>query len=284
MLSVGEGNGLAKAFADPNSILGETLRELWSGANSGQGNAKDENRRRVRRGKYTFALSAGFQLPVLARIFSIESVELGTPQRFVFAWTGAPDIPDEPVSDPGKLSVTVPAEPITLCPELLERVRAVLLPLLRNAGTDDETESQRLALVVRVAALLAILDGRTEVGEDDWTLAETVAETSRAIIAHARAAVRRKGKQARQAERASALAAEVDAEDAKSTPEGRVRARIVGYLTDSGGRAKWNGRTGLYKRFNGDQATLANLVLAEMDGKDVRISVDGRGQFVELIR
>lgn len=284
MLSVDEGNGLAKAFADPNSILGETLRELWSGANSGQGNAKDENRRRVRRGKYTFALSAGFQVPVLARMFSTESVELGTPQRFVFAWTGAPDIPDEPVSDPGKLSVTIPADSIKLCPALLERVRAVLLPLLRNAGTDDETESQRLALVIRVAALLAILDGRAEVAEDDWTLAETVAETSRAIIAHSRAAVRRRGKQARQAERASALAAEVEAEDAKATPEGRVRLRILGYLADSGGRAKWNGRTGLYKRFNGDEAALANQVLGEMAGKDVRLSVEGRGQFVELIR
>ncbi|MBV5244453.1 hypothetical protein KUF57_13010 [Mycolicibacterium sp. PAM1] len=284
MLSVDEGNGLAKAFADPNSILGETLRELWSGANSGQGNAKDENRRRVRRGQYTFALSAGFQLPVLARMFATESVELGTPQRFVFAWTGAPDIPDEPVGDPGKLSVTVPADAITLCPVLREQVRAVLLPLLRNAGTDDETESQRLSLIVRVAALLAILDGRTEVGEDDWTLAETVAETSRAIIAHARATVRRKGKQAKQAERASALAAEVEAEDAKATPEGRVRLRILGYLADFGGRAKWNGRSGLYKRFNGDEAALANQVLGEMDGKQVRLSVEGRGQFVELIR
>lgn len=284
MLSVDEGNGLAKAFADPNAILGETLRELWSGADSGQGNAKDENRRRVRRGKYTFALSAGFQLPVLARIFSTESVELGTPQRFVFAWTGAPDIPDEPVSDPGKLSVTIPVDSITLCPALLERVRAVLLPLLRNAGTDDETESQRLALVIRVAALLAILDCRTEVGEEDWTLAETVAETSRAIIAHSRATVRRKGKQARQAERASTLAAEVETEDAKATPEGRVRLRILGYLADSGGCAKWNGRAGLYKRFNGDEAALANQVLGEMADKDVRLRVEGRGQFVELIR
>lgn len=284
MLSVDEGNGLAKAFADPNSILGETLRELWSGANSGQGNAKDENRRRVRRGKYTFALSAGFQLSVLARMFSTESVELGTPQRFVFAWTGAPDIPDEPVCDPGKLSVTVPADPITLCPVLRERVRAVLLPLLRNAGTDDETESQRLSLTVRVAALLAVLDGRTEVSEDDWTLAETVAETSRGIVAHARATVRRKGKQAKQAERASALAAEVEAEDAKATPEGRVRLRILGYVADLGGRAKWNGRDGLYKRFNGEEAALANQVLGEMADKDVKLSEEGRGQFVELIR
>ena len=256
LLSLDEGNGLVKALGDANSIVGETLRELWTGTDSGQGNARTENKRGVREGEYSFGMIVGLQLSVLGKLLGSEDAELGTPQRFLFVWTGAPDIPDGEVPYPGNLVVKIPAEPMTLCPELRNRVRAELLPQLRNGGAEDESDSQRISMLIRLAGLLALLDGdidtpndglvmtvhgRDEITEADWALAETMLNTSRAIRTHAGMEKRRKATRAKQAERASNLAAEVEAEDANSTPEGRMQLRILGYVAEAGGHAKWSG-------------------------------------------
>jgi hypothetical protein len=299
VLSVDEGNGLAKALGDTNSIVGETLRELWTGTDTGQGNARTENRRGVREGEYSFGMIVGFQLSVLGKFLGSEDAELGTPQRFLFVWTGAPDIPDGGVSYPGDLVVKIPGKPMTLCPQLRDRVRAELVPQLRNGGTEDESDSQRISMLIRLAGLLALLDGEIEgpsgglvmtvhgrdtVTEADWALAETMLNTSRAIRTHAIAERRRKATSAKRAERASNLAAEVEAEDAKGTIEGRMQLRILGFLSDVGGRAKWSGDGGLYKRFNGEDLQLAKSVRdrLEADGK-IKTTKQGRSEYVEMV-
>lgn len=288
LVSIDEGNGLAKALADPNSIVGETLRELWSGVTTGQGNAKSENSRSVRRGTYSFGLIVGFQVSVLARLLSAEHVELGTPQRFLFAWTGAPDIPDEPVASPAVLTVTIPADPLTLCPELLARVRGVLLPLLRNAGTDEQADSQRVSVLVRLAALLAILDGRTEVMVPDWELAEVMADTSRAIGHYAVAVKRGKETHARTVRRAEQVADAIAVHTATAgSGEERAAVRIETAIRTEGmdgRRAKWTGTDGIRKaKFDSAEREDADAGLALLveRGAVVKVQV-GRTEYVEL--
>jgi hypothetical protein len=184
-----------------------------------------------------------------------------------------------------------------LCPELRNRVRAELLPQLRNGGAEDESDSQRISMLIGLAGLLALLDGdidtpndglvmtvhgRDEINEADWALAETMLNTSRAIRTHAGMEKRRKAARAKQAERQSNLAAEVEAEEAKRTPEGRMQLRILGYVADAGGRAKWSGGGGLYKRFNGSDLQLARAVRdqLEADGR-IKVTKQGRSDYIE---
>lgn len=289
LVSIDEGNGLAKALTDPNSIVGETLRELWSGSHTGQNNAKAENTRRLRRGTYSFGMVVGFQLSVLAAMLGAEHVELGTPQRFLFAWTGAPDIPDEPVADPGVLTVTVPSDPITLCASLLARVRETLLPLLRTGGNDDKTQAQRVTLVVKTSALLAILDGRAEVTEDDWALAETMADTSQAIARHALAVKRAKDSRARTVRRAEQVADAVAVHTATNgSGAERAAVRIETAISTEGiggRRAKWTGEDGIRKRkFNRDVRDDADTGLALLvERGTVKVTKVGRTEYVELV-
>jgi hypothetical protein len=283
LLELDEGNALVKTLADSGSTVGETLRELWSGLTTGQGNATKSAKRKVKRGGYTFGMIVGLQVDVLARLLFSEEVELGTTGRFLYLWTGSPDIPDEPVEFPDiLLDVTLPHTPMTLCPELLDRVRQTLVPLLRTGGSVDGTSGQRMTLLIRTAGLLAILNGRSEINEEDWSLAETVVDTSDAVAAYARAEKRRKQAKDKRSQRASDLAAEVEAEDAKATPEGRIEARIMGYLAEAGGRAKWSGDDGLNKRFNGPELTLAKAVLDQLNGTRVTITKTGRTRWITV--
>jgi len=287
LVTIDEGNGLAKALADTTSIVGETMRELWSGVTTGQDNAKAENTRRVKRGTYSFGLIVGFQLPVLAKLLGNENVELGTPQRFLFAWTGAPDIPDEPVEFPGVLDVTVPVEQIALCPALIARLRDELLPLLRNGGTDTETDSQRVSMLVRLAALLAVIDGRTEVSEDDWRLAEMIADTSRSIAEYALALKRGKDTQARKARRAEEVEDALAVHTA-TTGSGADRAavRIEAAIRANGGvRAKWTGDDGIRRgSFNSEDREDADAGLAQLVERNrATVTTTGKTQWVALI-
>src|SRR5262249_38714972 len=137
LIDIDEGEGLVQELNDPKSKVAAVLRSLWSGANAGQNNAAEGTTRFLLRGRYSFGLIAGFQLSLLAGLFTAAHTNLGTSQRGVAAWSGAPDIPDERPENPGPLTVTVPAGQITLCAELLAEVDGMLVAQLRAGGTDD---------------------------------------------------------------------------------------------------------------------------------------------------
>jgi hypothetical protein len=299
LLESDEGNWLVKELADARSKVGEILRELWTGADTGQGNAKSENRRGVRQGEYSFGMTVGFQLKVLGELLKSEDVELGTPQRIVCCWTGAPDLPDQRVAHPGDLVITIPSEPMALCEALKARVWDELRPRLRAGGSDDDHDSQRIAVVTRLAAEIAILGGevkvdettqtmtvtgRSEITEEDWALAELIADTSRSIKAYAIAERREKDAKAQQIRRARNLAESIEDEDLRGTPVGRGKARIIGYLTGAGA-LKWTGKGGIRAKFNNDDVEYADKALTELvESAQVIRKEEGRTVWVELTR
>lgn len=292
LLSTDEGNDLVKACADPNSIVGEVLRALWAGKLAGQGNAKVENRRILHEGSYTLAVVAGFQEDVLARFFSTSALENGDPQRWVFAYSIAPEVPAEPVPDPGPLGVVVPGRMITLCDDLRERVRHEHWERLNGAARLSQMESQRPALLARAGALLAILDGRTVVSVDDWDLAEIMCDTSMRIARHAQDRRRRKVERGKAQEQADKVAEAVAITTATTgSPAERAAVRITsaimthGYLTDAGRhRVKWSGEKGIRVQvFNKNDRADADAGLALLvDSEQVAALTEGRTQYVEL--
>lgn len=292
LLSTDEGNDLVKACADANSIVGEVLRALWAGKLAGQGNAKVENRRILHEGTYTLAVVAGFQEDVLARFFCDSALENGDPQRWLFAYSIAPEVPADRVADPGPLSVVIPGRMISLCDELRERVRREHWERLNGAARLAQVESQRPALLARVAAMLAILDGRTVVSADDWGLAQIMCDTSMRIAEHVRERRRRKADRGKAQERADKVAEAVAITTATTgSPAERAAVRITsaitthGYLTDAGRqRAKWSGEKGIRVQvFNKNDRADADAGLALLvDSEQVIALTEGRSQYVEL--
>lgn len=304
MMTTDEGAALVKHILDSKSTVGETLREAWSGSAIGQSNADEEKYRFVPARSYSLGMIVGFHLSSLADLLIAEQLELGTPQRFLCAWS-RPDpriVTERDVAnlvDPGPLHVTVPAIGLRLCDTLRERVNAEHMDgWLADDGGDNEDsiESQRTAMVARTAALLAILDGRTEtdetgqlvVSEQDWELAETMFNTSCAITRLAAEDRRHKAAQRKRADRATQLAESIEDEDARSTPEGRATSRIVGYLVQLGpGAHRWSGKTGIRgTKFNGEQVADADAGLALLVAAGQVRRTDGPNKvvFVELVK
>lgn len=301
LMHTDEASSLVKYILDPKQTVGETLREAWSGATTGQSNAEGARYRLVREGTYRLGLIAGSALSVLAEMLTADQVLLGTPQRFYAAWA-KPD-PGQvdretlrALADPGPLTVTIPATGFRLCATLRARVdEERIAEWLRDDDADNEPDirSQRVSMVARIAGLLAILDGRTDadetgllvLNEEDWQLAETMFDTSAAIMATAVADRRRRAAAAKRQERTRNLAAEIEDDEARSTPEGRATARILGYFAEHGpGPHRWSG-DGILRRFNQSQAKDAEAALEQLaHEKRVLVTVGKRrARFVELV-
>lgn len=282
-----EGAGLVKHILDDKSTVGETIRMAWSGTDFGQSNADAEKYRFVPDGEYTLAMLVVFHLDTVANLMCAEQLALGTPQRFLYAWArpNPKSVTRELVAsmtNPGPLPVSVPEQGLRLCPELRVKVNAGHLKdwLSEDDALEDPVESQRAAMVARTAALLAVINGRSEVDEtgrlvvpeEDWHLAETMFETSCSIVRMAVAERRAAAAQRKRTARYTELADAIEDDEARSTPQGRVKARFVGYLTELGpGEHKISG-DGVLRRFNGEDLKLANAVIPELVGEG-RISI-----------
>jgi hypothetical protein len=170
------------------STLGQTIRTAWYGKKTGQMNATAERTRNIE--NYSLGLLIGYQpetaLPLL------EGADEGTPQRFVWTRADLTRNPEEEPEDPGplwepetlpKLLGMDPADnddghyllgdrsetAIVLSPALKARIKAD-----RKAARKDRPETldgHRPTSLIKLSGLLAIMAGRTEITEDDWTLA-----------------------------------------------------------------------------------------------------------------
>jgi hypothetical protein len=267
-----EGAGLNKLIERAGSTVGETLRTAWTGETIGQKNGRAETTRTVPAGSYSAGLVIGYQestvLPML------DDHEAGTPQRFLYAWAIDASIPpvDAPAPWPGEMLSPFPADVPTDLPApggalvataplpargvhdpitFAEAIRRELYVSEHAKATGtlptdhplrDPMRSQHNVLKVKVAALLALLDGRRNVTEEDWRLAQMVLDTSDAVRAYLQALAAEKARAAREAaiaveaelEHHRAHARAVVAEVLDTTAETRVGVLIATWVHETG--------------------------------------------------
>ncbi|MFE5544590.1 hypothetical protein ACFQ71_12310 [Streptomyces sp. NPDC056534] len=185
---VDEGQTIAKLSERNGSVLGETLRRAAVGETLGQTNASEERTRYVPAGSYSLGLLVGFQpstaVPVLA------DASTGTPQRFLWGWADDPSIPDTPPPWPGELErghwQRHVSDPVDI--KFPERVRSMLwaekVGRARGEIEVPELDGHAGLIKVKVAALLALLDGRDYATEEDWSLAEVIWTASCGVRDH----------------------------------------------------------------------------------------------------
>ncbi|HEY3516627.1 MAG TPA: bifunctional DNA primase/polymerase [Gammaproteobacteria bacterium] len=200
-----EGQALNKLIERSGSTIGETIRSAWNGETIGQKNGNTSTTRIVLSGTYSMGMTIGYQPHTAAPLLA--DVDAGTPQRFLWFWAPDPSIPEEPPAPFAAdvpLSVLgvagqVPPHGVTFAESIRRRLRAERIRSNRGGTQIAPLASQRPLMLVKVSALLARLDGRLEVTEDDWDLANVMWECSTAVQQHVLAQEVEAGK-AREAE------------------------------------------------------------------------------------
>ncbi|WP_409431420.1 hypothetical protein ACJEIK_09875 [Mycobacterium sp. SMC-16] len=285
-LPLGSGEGIAQQFTNGNndpviftvseidklagiagragSILLAELKAAAMGEPIGQANAKADTRRIVPAHSYRMCLSVGAQPGHTGVIFG--DTTGGTPQRFLWAPTTDPDMPELTTNPPASLDVVLPpwepgedgvVEVVYGPPEIGQTL--VSAHLARQRGEGDALDGHALLTRCKVAALLAIMHGRLTVSQWDWdqsatvmavseqTRTELVAYEEQARLEHAR----------REGEKRAVIGAAQDDAMLLST-----KSSIVGFLGEgeqSGGdlKRRLGSSTGRRKWFDSAVAELA---------------------------
>lgn len=180
-----EGEAFTELGSRKGSTLLPMLRGAWSGATIGSTNASAETKRKLAAGSYSLGMVVAFQ-PRLAGPL-LDDAAGGTPQRFAWSMATDPNIPDEPPDWPGPIDWQ-PSQWITsgttlqIDPVITDEIRRARLGQARGAtAAGDELDSHEHLGRLKIAGLLAVLDGRIDITGDDWELARIFTATSRAV-------------------------------------------------------------------------------------------------------
>jgi hypothetical protein len=246
-----EGQMLAEIGARRGSTILPVLRTAWSGEDPGQANASIETRRTLRKGTYHVGLISLWQDKAGAAL--IEDQDGGTPQRFIWLPTTDPAFPDEEPDWPGELDVRLPDtiatngvlgyNPLGLDPAIKTEIREKRRAVVRGHLKEPPLDAHRRLNKLKLAGVLAILDGRHAITLDDWRIAEhfmcvsdavrdTVLDRSRDRLVQElkadanRYAIRDAVAEQTAAERALARAARAAHRAASATPDGCVKRDV----------------------------------------------------------
>jgi hypothetical protein len=193
-----EGEALARLIERNGATVGEAIRRAWVGETIGQSNGRAETTRVIRDGSYSFGLLVGFQPETALPLFTDEAA--GTPQRFLWCWAQDASIPRHPGPSPGPLQGVFPVShplpegmtwivdplgsndvdlrPVTYDAAIREELAEEHWARAQGTVTLERLDAHRPLTLVKVAALLAQLEGRRDVTLEDWSLARLMWDTS----------------------------------------------------------------------------------------------------------
>lgn len=194
---VDEGAVLGDLGGRRGSTLLPTLRSAYTSGPLGNANASAETRRILRAGTYVYGIVLGLQ-PELAGPL-LADADAGTPQRFIWVSATDPGAPDEAGEWPGPLAWTPPTSweleryaltsggwirhRLEVAPAIRSEIRGERLAVMRGEIERAPLDAHSTLARLKVAAVLALLDQRCDVTEEDWRLSGIVAATSRRVRA-----------------------------------------------------------------------------------------------------
>jgi hypothetical protein len=244
---VSEVDTLGSLFARRGQTLEPELRKLFMGEHLGFANAGKETRTKVDALSYRAGLIVGVQ-PLRAGVL-LNGADGGTPQRFLWAPTRDPDMPDDKPDE---------MEPLDLYPCFHRgEVRDLVVPGVAVEEMDrqqvdthrgepgiDPLDGHALLTRLKVAAGLMVLADRSYITEDDWELARRVTLLSKWTRADVQRAVEEQSRRRRIARAAETAEHDEYLEDRKLR---RTRNAIVSTL-DKLRDGEWIGGAGLRRK------------------------------------
>lgn len=182
--TVDEGTSIIQQQSRQGTTIVQALCSAWTGDPIGQANAKLENRRIIAAKRVRVTVTINIQTAKGHQLMD-ESL-IGLPQRMVFAYAHSP-LPEDLPEWPGVLQPPLPpvisSGPtiVRYAPEIVQEVRdlrrAVGTEKIRLGELDGHLQLQR----IKIAGLMALIEGRLLVEADDWALAGSVVDSSVAV-------------------------------------------------------------------------------------------------------
>jgi hypothetical protein len=280
IFSVPEIDSMAGIAARQGSVLLAQLKSMAMGEQLGQSNASKTTSRVVEAHSYRCCLSVGAQPGHTGVLF--DDTSGGTPQRFLWFPTTDASMPETRVPDPEPLDTTLPSwsghgdVEIQYGPaEIAETIIAA--HIARQRGQADALDGHRMLTRCKVAAVLAVMHGRSVVSDWDWARSADVMaisdDTRDWIVSEAKRAAR-----ARVRDRAMARAVGEEIVDERRLDV--VKRRIMTVLA-SGRTPRGDLRARLGKR---EYRELLDAALAGLMAEDrVRAITVEQGMHFELV-
>lgn len=186
-----EGQQLVQQLQTQGQVLGPVIRGMWQSEVVGQQNAKAENTRRLAKNSYATGMFIAFQPMALEQLLLAGEIDLGTPQRFAYVSPIDPRVTRERIPHPGpfewdpqvlalgehedEIMITFPDSAVD---EMIGfRVDKTNGSLFED-GDFNPLDGHMPLMKTKMSALLALLDQRRQVNEEDWRLAEMMWVTS----------------------------------------------------------------------------------------------------------
>ena len=184
LLRIDEAETLGQLAQRRDQTTMTTLRRAWSREELGAAYADDAKNLRLPAGSYRVCVVMGVQ-PLLSK-FLFDDTAGGTPQRLSWVSATYPPMPDTPTEWRGPLGWRPPRFPRTpggdmgIDDAVRDEIVAAHLAAVRGKADGDLGGHARLVRL-KLAAALAILDGRLHITADDWRLSGIMAKTSDAL-------------------------------------------------------------------------------------------------------
>lgn len=186
VVTIQEIDTLASLKGRQASTIMPQLRQAAMGEQLGFFYVDESKRLMVPEHKYRLCLLAGIQPKRSGVLLSEDEIDGGTPQRFVWLSCDDPDAPDEDPDEPAPILWEPPnwselptigrgdeqRKVMPICDTARETI--ISARKARRRGDGEALDGHALLTRLKVAAALAILDGRTSVTDDDWELAGAV--------------------------------------------------------------------------------------------------------------
>lgn len=245
LFSLDEGQALAELGSRRGSTILPVLRTAWSGGDPGQANASIETRRSLRPASYAVGLVSLWQDKAAALLLA--DSDGGTPQRFVWLPTTDPDVTlaNRPVW-PGPIDWTPPPAikigdiiqhtPMTVSTAIADEIEAMRVEVLAGRLIEPPLDAHRRLNKLKVAGCLAVLDGRRNIDDDDWRIAETIISVSDGIRTWVLAEARRTVAEATHVEASKAVYREALSEKSSAERALARAAKVVWRVVDKAGK------------------------------------------------
>jgi hypothetical protein len=187
LFTLDEGQALGEIASRKGSTLLPVLRTAWSGGDPGQANASVETRRSLRPNSYAVGLISAWQNRAATALLA--DSDGGTPQRFVWlpttdlgsTYKGRPDWPGViPWTPPPMIEVggIMQPHPLGIDDEIADEIGEARAAVLRCEVEENPLDAHRRLNKLKVAGVLAVLDGRHHINVDDWRIAEHIMSIS----------------------------------------------------------------------------------------------------------
>lgn len=189
LFALDEGELLNEIGGRKGSTILPMLRSAWSGGEIGQSNASADTKRHVAAKRYHIGLLSLWQDD--AGVNLLGDAVGGTPQRFVWIPTSDRDLERVVIPWPGPLNWQPPPaykigdawnhQPLDVPQEIQDIIRNHRWDVLQRVVTVNPLDAHRNLNQLRLAGVLAVLDGRRAITMDDWHIGSKLMFMSDAV-------------------------------------------------------------------------------------------------------